>query len=43
MRIGLKIGLSFTGWNYGSSAIPANAILFNGVPLLYNGEFLTYN
>jgi len=22
---------------------PATAILFNGIPILYNGDYLTYN
>lgn len=40
--------LSATGWNEpafssgGGSEIPPNAILFNGVPLLYNGEYITF-
>lgn len=39
--------LSATGWNEpalsgGGSEIPPNAILFNGVPLLFNGEYITF-
>jgi hypothetical protein len=26
----------------GGGDIPVNAILFNGVPLLYNGEYITF-
>jgi len=42
--------LSATGWNdsglFGGTPpdpnFPPNAILFNGVPLLYNGEYITF-
>lgn len=27
----------------GGGEIPLTAIFFNGVPILYNGNFLTYN
>ena len=51
MRL-LATRLSATGWNDSFRVsggeqppdpnFPPNAILFNGVPLLYNGEYITF-
>lgn len=34
--------LSAIGFERAKSRIPVNAILFNGEPLLFNGEFIIY-
>jgi hypothetical protein len=36
-------GYRFIGSSISASTIPSDAILFNGVALTYNGEFLVYN
>jgi hypothetical protein len=46
LGIGLQLDrtsfLSLTAGG-GGGEIPATAIFFNGVPILYNGNYLTYN
>jgi hypothetical protein len=46
MQLGLGLSLVKTSTaliGAGGGVIPPNAILFNGVPIVYNGEYLTYN
>jgi hypothetical protein len=43
MQLGLGLSLVKTSTALIGAGIPPNAILFNGVPIVYNGEYLTYN
>jgi len=42
LSLGLSLDISYTS-SQGASGIPLDVILFNGVALVYNGEFLIYN
>ena len=39
----MNYSLSNTLTSRVAGGIPSSAILFNGTPILYNGNFLTYN
>ncbi len=39
----LSLSLSITKGVVTEPGIPSDVILFNGIPLTYNGEFITYN
>jgi hypothetical protein len=43
MKLRIKLSIGTGMFKSGSTLpIPSNAILFNGVPLLYNGEYITF-